>query len=131
MPALIVLATVAIVAAGFAIHTDETGEDAWVLFTAFWAVTGALVIALRPRHPVGWLFTAVGLLWTAGLDRDHCRRGARARRVADLLLVVERVVLDRGLRADDRQLLRDPDRAGAVARWRPVLAVVRGRGRRR
>jgi hypothetical protein len=67
LPALIVLAAAGLVVAGFATETYGAGEDAWVLFTAFWAVVGAIVIALRPRNAVGWLFTAVGLLWTAGL----------------------------------------------------------------
>jgi hypothetical protein len=32
-----------------------------------WAVLGALIVVLRPRHPIGWIFVAVGLVWTWGL----------------------------------------------------------------
>jgi hypothetical protein len=35
---------------------------AWVSF----ATVGALLVWLKPRHPVGWLLIVDGLIWTGG-----------------------------------------------------------------
>jgi hypothetical protein len=63
---LIVLATVAAVVAGIAYNTTDE-PDSMLVLTGVWAVLGALIVVLRPRHPIGWIFVAVGLLWTWGL----------------------------------------------------------------
>jgi hypothetical protein len=64
---LIVVAAALTAAVGVIVNVDETTPDAMILLTACWAIVGALVVVLRPRHPIGWLFTLVGLLWTTGL----------------------------------------------------------------
>jgi hypothetical protein len=63
----IVLVTAATVVTGVAINTDASAPDSMIVLTGSWAIVGAIVIVLRPRHPIGWLFALVGLLWTAGL----------------------------------------------------------------
>ena len=35
-----------------------------VLASIPWIGVGAFVVATRPRNPIGWLFSAVGLFWT-------------------------------------------------------------------
>lgn len=37
-----------------------------VLAMVPWIGVGAFIVATRPRNPVGWLFSAVGLLWLSG-----------------------------------------------------------------
>ncbi len=37
-----------------------------VLASIPWIGVGAFVVATRPRNPIGWLFSAVGLLWLSG-----------------------------------------------------------------
>jgi hypothetical protein len=64
---LVVVTTVTVAIAGVWINSDEAAPDSMIVFTGAWALVGAVVILLRPRHPIGWLFTAVGLLWTTGL----------------------------------------------------------------
>jgi hypothetical protein len=46
---------------------DEGGFDASLLLVGVWAVLGAVIAALRPRNPVGWLFLAFGLWMGIGL----------------------------------------------------------------
>ena len=31
-----------------------------------WVGVGAFIVSTRPRNPIGWLFSAVGLLWLSG-----------------------------------------------------------------
>ena len=38
-----------------------------VVLTGLWAILGAVIVALRPGNAVGWLFLALGLLWSVGL----------------------------------------------------------------
>ena len=38
-----------------------------VVLTGLWAVLGAVIVALRPGNAVGWLFLALGLVWSVGL----------------------------------------------------------------
>ena len=38
-----------------------------VVLTGLWAVLGAVIVALRPGNAVGWLFVALGLVWSVGL----------------------------------------------------------------
>ena len=64
---LIAVAAVVAVVGGLVANSEESAPDSMIVFTGVWALLGALVVVLRPRHPVGWLFTAVGLLWTTGL----------------------------------------------------------------
>jgi hypothetical protein len=37
-----------------------------VLAMVPWIGVGAFIVATRPRNPIGWLFSAVGLLWLSG-----------------------------------------------------------------
>ena len=77
----------------------------------------AIVVALRPRHPIGWLFTAVGLLWTAGLTATAAADAPGPGRAADASVSWwSEWFWIAGVRLDDRELLRDPDRPRAVAR---------------
>jgi hypothetical protein len=50
---LIVLATVATAFVGVAVNTDETTPDSMIVLTGWWAILGAIVVVLRPRHPIG------------------------------------------------------------------------------
>ena len=57
-------------------NSEESAPDSMIVFTGVWAMLGALVVVLRPRHPVGWLFTAVGPALDDGADGDRRRRDA-------------------------------------------------------
>ena len=46
------------------------------LATGAWIVVGALVVVLRPGNTIGWLFSAVGLLWLSGLTLSEYARTA-------------------------------------------------------
>ena len=75
---------------------DEGGFDSSLLLVGAWAVLGAVIAALRPRNPVGWLFLAFGL-WMGDRARPVLRaRAPRHGRPAHLGLVAQRVVLARG-----------------------------------
>ncbi|MCY7302057.1 MAG: hypothetical protein LH654_03295 [Thermoleophilia bacterium] len=45
------------------------GTDATliVVATGAWYLVGALIVALRPGNVIGWMFSAIGLLWASGL----------------------------------------------------------------
>jgi hypothetical protein len=62
--ALVILVTSAIVVVGLSFHTEE--PDLFIVITGLWAVLGAIIVGLRPSNAVGWLFVAVGLVWTSG-----------------------------------------------------------------
>jgi hypothetical protein len=55
---------VLLVAVAMANHSFERDPGVAVLLLAFAAfmVVGALIVARRPGHPIGWLFSAIGLL---------------------------------------------------------------------
>ena len=62
--ALVVLA----VGLAVAVYVAFDAEPApFTLLVGLWALVGALIVALRPGNPVGWLFAAAGLTWLTGL----------------------------------------------------------------
>jgi hypothetical protein len=63
--ALVTIATVTATVLGLAMSAQGS---AWVVaILGGWAILGAVIVVLRPANAVGWLFVAVGLLWTTGL----------------------------------------------------------------
>lgn len=67
------VAGVAILGAGLcllvvATFSNTAGSASLGLLLAMvpWIGVGAFIVATRPRNPIGWLFSAVGLLWLSG-----------------------------------------------------------------
>lgn len=73
-PSVVAAMTVVLTGLAFAIlflvaggDTEERGSAVILVGTSAWVVVGALIVALRPENRMGWLFSAIGLLWTSGL----------------------------------------------------------------
>ena len=59
---------VAFVVAGIAIGGGSSNSSASTLLaSSAWFVVGSAIVVLRPGNAVGWLFSAIGLVWTSGL----------------------------------------------------------------
>jgi hypothetical protein len=64
-----VVAVAAVVTAAVvlgAVYGTSPQVSVFVL-TGLWAILGAVIAVLRPGNAVGWLYLAIGLLWTIGL----------------------------------------------------------------
>ena len=59
-----ILMVVSIAIAGLGSFDELAGP--WSIGTVTAAVAGALIITRRPSHPIGWMFTAFGLLTSSG-----------------------------------------------------------------
>ena len=46
--------------------TTSSSSVGVVLAMVPWVGVGAFIVSTRPRNPIGWLFSAVGLLWLSG-----------------------------------------------------------------
>jgi hypothetical protein len=92
-----------------------------------WVGVGAFVVATRPRNPVGWLFSAVGLLWLSG---DLVYEWALGASSTDPLLPWASLVSDSywipGLGLLLVAVMLFPAGSLPTPRWRPAFALVVG-----
>jgi len=75
--AAIVLVLVAATAMGFGAAWGTL--DAFTVMLMLWVIVGALIVALRPRNPVGWLFGVAGVIWVTGLSTTAAVETLRGR----------------------------------------------------
>jgi hypothetical protein len=66
--ASLAVALVLVAAAAVLFGAVNDSLDVFTAAMTLWVVVGALIIALQPRNPVGWLFALAGALWVTGLS---------------------------------------------------------------
>jgi hypothetical protein len=114
-------ATVATAVLGVVISVHE--PDYFIVLMGLWAILGAIVVALRPTNAVGWLFLAVGLLWTSGLTATAGAEHLHSGRALTFFSWLSEWFWILGFALMIASLFVIPTGRVPSPRWRPVLGV--------
>lgn len=122
-------ATITVVGAAFAVAGIVIGSGSsnssvsTLLAASAWFVVGSFIVVLRPGNSVGWLFSAVGLLWTSGLALAGYPEGADSGALLTVASWYSEVFWLAGLFMMIATLYVFPTGRVSSSAWRPVLAI--------
>ena len=119
--ALVTAVTVGTVVLGVVLSVGD--PDYFLVLMGLWALLGAVVVALRPVNAVGWMFLAVGLLWTTGLTATAGAERLDSGAALTLFSWLSEWFWIVGFALMIGSLFVIPTGRLPSPRWRPVLAV--------
>jgi len=107
-------------------HELDVGFLAYVGGWAAYSALGALLAALRPRNPIGWLFAIMGLTAQIALSADSMASavGYETSALAAWLLTLLRASWFIGFGLMPALLVLFPDGRPPSPRWRIVLVLI-------
>ena len=114
----------AFVVAGIVIGSGSSNSSASTLLaSSAWFVVGSSIVVLRPGNAVGWLFSAIGLLWTSGLALAGYPEGADAGPLLTLASWYSELFWLAGLFMMVATLYVFPTGRVSSPAWRPILGI--------